>query len=102
MNKIVIAEQEFLVLSQPVRTFMRLYGAASHLVWLLGRRLEIYDFQTVENRQVYTVFDTLAAYIPMRLGFRPLYVYNLIYLEYANSYRTYRHLFNLPVNGQRT
>ncbi len=38
----------------------------------------------------------------MRLGFRPLYIYNLIYLEYANSYRTYRHLFNLPVNGQRT
>lgn len=81
---------------------MRLYGAAGHLVWLLSRRLELYDHQSIENRQVYTVFDTLAAYIPMRLGFRPLYVYNLIYLEYANSYRTYRHLFNLPVNGQRT
>jgi hypothetical protein len=90
------------VLSQPIRTFLRLYGSAIHLVDMLSRRLEIYDFQTIENRQVYTVFDTLALFIPIRLGFRPLYVYNLIYLEYANSYRTYRHLFNLPVNGQRT
>ena len=23
-------------------------------------------------------------------------------LDYSNSYQTFRHLFNLPVNGQRT
>lgn len=89
-------------MSQPISTFIKLYGAASHLVKLVMLRLEIFDFQSVGNNQMNALFDFLTQYIPMRLGFRPLYTYNLIYLEYANSYRTYRHLFNLPVNGQRT
>lgn len=31
-----------------------------------------------------------------------LYLYNLLLIDYTNSYYTFRHLFNLPVNGQRT
>lgn len=90
------------MLSQPIKTFIRLYGAGQHLVRIISLRLELFNYQIVSPRQVYTLFDSLAQYIPLKLGFRPIYIFNLLYLEYANSYRTYRHLFNLPVNGQRT
>ena len=54
------------------------------------------------GHQVSRLAGVLTDFIPLKLGFGPLYTYNLLYLEYSNSYKTYRHLFNLPVNGQRT
>lgn len=91
-----------MILNQPIKTFFRLYGATSLLVRLISQRVEIFRWQNVEPRFITTVFDLLTQFIPMQIGFRPLYIRNLIYLEYSNSYRTYRHMFNLPVNGQRT
>lgn len=102
LNKIVIGNQEFLVLSQPLKIFLKLYGASIHLMELISLRTELYTWEHISARQINVVFDLLTNFIPIQLGFRPLYIYNLMYLEYANSYRTYRHLFNLPVNGQRT
>ena len=102
MNKVVIADQEFLILSQPIKTFIKLYGSASHLVNLVSMRVELFKWQSVEFKQISVVFDLITQFVPVQIGFKPLYIYNIIYIEYANSYRTYRHLFNLPVNGQRT
>lgn len=90
------------MLSQPIRTFVRLYGASNYVSQLVSKRTERFMWQTTEPRQLAIIFELLAQYIPMQIGFKPLYIANLIYLEYANSYKTYRHLFNLPVNGQRT
>lgn len=90
------------MLSQPIRTFVRLYGASNYVSQLVSKRTERFMWQTTEPRQLAIIFELLAQYIPMQIGFKPLYIANLMYLEYANSYKTYRHLFNLPVNGQRT
>lgn len=102
MNKIVIADQEFLVVSKPINTFLKLYGANYNLLRLILLRMEMYTFQTISLQQLNILFEFLREIIPLRIGFKPLYTYHIIYLEYTNSYRTYRHLFNLPVNGQRT
>lgn len=102
MTKIVINEQEFLVLSEPIKIFSKLYGANVFLYELISKRFEIYNNSKISPSNVQFLFDFLTTFIPMKYGFRNIYIYNLLYLEYANSYRTYRHLFNLPVNGQRT
>lgn len=102
MNKINIGGQEFLLINQSVKNFIKLYGASLNLSLFLSKRFEIFLFTTFESTQLNLLVNVLSEIIPLRLGFRPLYIYNLLYLEYANSYRTYRHLFNLPVNGQRT
>jgi hypothetical protein len=102
LNKVVIGDQEFLLANQPFRQFSQVYGASNFLTRLLSLRFESFDDKQVPVHATGRLPVILAEFIPLRLGFRPLYVYNLIYLEYANSYKTYRHLFNLPVNGQRT
>ena len=48
------------------------------------------------------MFFLLKDVLTLDLKFDRLYLYNLILLDYSNSYKTFRHLFNLPVNGQRT
>lgn len=48
------------------------------------------------------VFNFIYSYNPGNLPIQNLYLYNIILLDCATNYRTYRHIFNLPVNGQRT
>lgn len=102
MTKIVINDQEFLVISEPIKIFKKLYGADYHIIDLISKRFEKYKKSSIEVTEVQNLFNFLTSYIPMKYGFKQIYIYNILYLEYANSYRTYRHLFNLPVNGQRT
>jgi len=102
LNKIVIGDQEFLIMSHPINIFSKLYGASKNLVNLISLRNELFTFQKLEPLQIQYTFNLLTNFIPIKLGFRPLYIINIMYIEYANSYHTYRHLFNLPVNGQRT
>lgn len=102
MTKIIIGGQEFALNTCCASSFLKIYGVATDLVKLLSNRLELFQNETIGLSRADALVNILAEFIPLKLGFRPLYIYNLIYLEYANSYRTYRHIFNLPVNGQRT
>lgn len=102
MNKVIIADQEFLITTQPLTIFIKLYGTSQFLIKLISQRFELYLYQSLDLKKLNLLFNFLSEFIPLKLGFKPLYTYNLIYLEYANTYKTYRHLFNLPVNGQRT
>lgn len=40
--------------------------------------------------------------LPSIVSIKMLYLYNLLLIDKSLSYQTFRHLFNLPVNGQRT
>ena len=102
MTKLIIADKEFLVLDKPLISLRKIFGANLHLIKLLSERFEMFYYDNVSPLQLNYVFNQISCFIPLRMGLEALYTYNLIFLEYANSYRTYRHLFNLPVNGQRT
>lgn len=69
---------------------------------LVSRRFERFSFQFILERQIIFLFAYVLEFIPIPLSFNQLYLYNLLLIDYTNSYKTFRHLFNLPVNGQRT
>ena len=62
----------------------------------------MYKQSNLQNNNIHFFFEQLCEFLPAPYSFKYLYAYNITYLEYINSYQTYRHLFNLPVNGQRT
>lgn len=68
----------------------------------LSQRFEVYTSTPLTPTNIPFFFEQLCEFIPAPASFRYLYAYNVTWLEYVNSYRTYRHLFNLPANGQRT
>ena len=90
------------MLENPLISLRNVFGANLFLVKLLSQRFEMYFYSIIIPQQINNLFIQISHYIPMRMGFEALYTYNLIFLEHANNYKTYRHLFNLPVNGQRT
>lgn len=102
MKKIVINDQEFLILEQPISNFNKLYGASNHVVNLMRIRFEMYKNDILPQKQLIFFFEQLCSFVPISIGFKNLILYNLFYLDCANTYHMYRHLFNLPVNGQRT
>ena len=102
MTKIVIAGFEFLLLEQPISSLAALYGVSNRLVTLMSKRFEMYKQSNLQNNNIHFFFEQLCEFLPAPYSFKYLYAYNITYLEYINSYQTYRHLFNLPVNGQRT
>lgn len=102
MTKIIIAGHELLLLEQPIKIIERLYGVSKLLTSRMSQRFEIYPFNSLTNNLIQFFFEQLCVFIPAPFSFRFLYAYNVTWLEYINSYRTYRHLFNLPANGQRT
>ena len=68
----------------------------------MSKRFENYPFETLTVDNIEFFFEQLCDFVPAPYSYRFLYAYNITRHEYENSYRTYRHLFNLPVNGQRT
>lgn len=102
LTKIIIAGQEFLLLEQPISTIYKLFGLSKFFVRQLSQRFELYQTQTLNNTNIYFFYDQLCEFIPAPYSFRFIYALNVTCLEYENSYKTYRHLFNLPANGQRT
>jgi hypothetical protein len=102
LTKVVIANQEFLLLEQPIHIIERLYGVSSFLTKKLSQRFETYEQNHLEPYNIQFFFEQLCEFVPAPFSFRFLYAYNVMWLESVNSYRTFRHLFNLPANGQRT
>jgi hypothetical protein len=102
LNKIIIGDQEFFILEKPLKQLTNVYGASQYLSKLMEHRFELFSKDLLPNILFSVFVDQLSKLFPLQLGFKPLYLYYLYYLEYACTYRTYRHLYNLPVHGQRT
>ena len=87
---------------QPIDSIKSLFGVTQHFVSLLSRRFEVWEENNLSPLNIHYFFDTLCEFVPASHSLKFLYAYNVTTHEYLNSYRTYRHLFNLPANGQRT
>ncbi len=81
---------------------MKLYGIKVHFMRLLLLRFETYKNLYIPYHQIIFVFLFVNQFIPIPLDISMLCLYNLLLIDYTNTYYTFRHLFNLPVNGQRT
>ena len=102
MTKIFINKQEYDLLENPIKIFTKLYGANLHLLKLISLRFESFFSKIFSEKKIELLFIFLKEFISESCDFSKLYLYNIILLDYTNSYHTFRHLFNLPVNGQRT
>ena len=91
-----------MLLEQPISTLAKLYGVTFKLVSLMKKRFELFEKSNLTYLNLQYFFEQLCSYLPVPYSFKFLYAYNVTYIEYINSYRTFRHFFNLPVNGQRT
>ena len=79
-----------------------MYGLSNILLKLIYQRFECFSSKIFLENEIEKMFFLLKDVLTLDLKFDRLYLYNLILLDYSNSYKTFRHLFNLPVNGQRT
>lgn len=102
MNKIIIGDHEIFLLEKPLKQLTKVYGLSIHLVTLLELRFELFSHTILPLTKIAIFIEQINKVFPVNLGFKPLYLYYLYFLEYACNYKTYRHLYNLPVRGQRT
>lgn len=102
MNKIFINNIEFCLLENPLKVFINTFGIKNLLLSLLLKRFESFKYFFINQKKIIYVFLFLTKFIPSHVNFSKLYLYNLLLIDLSNSYQTFRHLFNLPVNGQRT
>lgn len=91
-----------MLLEQPVTVIEQIYGVSHRLTTILRQRFELYKTDILNPLNIQFFFEQMCVFVPAPFSFRFLYAYHITWLEYINSYRTYRHLFNLPANGQRT
>lgn len=84
------------------------YGIGLTTLNVLQQRLEFFKKTSFKDSSSlmqfkYSVFlNTLLARIPFNLNLKFIFKTNIITLHLINSYKGYRHLRGLPVNGQRT
>ena len=90
------------MLEHPIKIFAKVYGLSNILLKLIYQRFECFSSKIFLENEIEKMFFLLKDVLTLDLKFDRLYLYNLILLDYSNSYKTFRHLFNLPVNGQRT
>ena len=102
MNKIVLNNTEFLLLENPIKIFLIAFGFKNNLLNLIKKRFEIYQYFWITKRRIVFLFYFLINFMPTHITIKQIYLYNLLLIDYSSTYQTYRHLFNLPVNGQRT
>lgn len=93
---------EINLLTSTYRTFSKLYGCSNMLATLLYTRFELIKSHIFLKNQIIWVYMFLTKLLPNVVSIKMLYLYNLLLLDKSMSYKTFRHLFNLPVNGQRT
>jgi hypothetical protein len=102
LNKIIINNIEFCLLENPLKIFTTAFGVKNIFLNLILKRFESFNYFFINKKKIIFLFLFLTKYIPSHVNFSNLYLYNLLLIDYSNSYHTFRHLFNLPVNGQRT
>lgn len=93
---------EINLLNSTFTTFSKLYGCSTVLSNLLYKRFELVKMHFFLKNQIIWVYLFLINLLPNVVSIKMIYLYNLLLLDKSLTYQTFRHLFNLPVNGQRT
>lgn len=93
---------ELNLLNSTFLTFSKLYGCSTILSNILYKRFELVKTHVFLKNQIVWIYLFLTQLLPNVVSIKMVYLYNLLLLDKSLSYQTFRHLFNLPVNGQRT
>lgn len=102
LKKIIFNGVEFNLLKSPFSVLIDGYGVSYLILKLICKRLEKFTNIMLSEKKILVLFNFLLTHIPVFFNFKNIYLYNLLLLDYTNTYKVYRHIFNLPVNGQRT
>lgn len=81
------------------------YGTSMFFYKKIRQRFEFYktiSFLNLEKEQSIAFYQLLNKVFPEKLFFKNYVLLNIIFLDFSYSYRGWRHLLGLPVNGQRT
>lgn len=90
------------MLENPLKVFVGTFGLTNYLLNLIIKRFESFDYYYIQPNKITFVFFYIIKFVPSHSSFANLYLYRLLLIDYSNSYQKYRHMFNLPVNGQST
>lgn len=81
------------------------FGIKNFFLKKIKLRFEVFSsgtFNNLEKHQMIAFSDLLTSLFPQNLFFINYFLLNIIFLDFAYSYKGWRHLMGLPVNGQRT
>lgn len=90
------------LLTNSLKVFTKLYGCSTQLYLYILTRFELIPSINLQRNQITLLYIFLLQFIPNIISIKMIYIHNLLLLDKSLSYKTFRHLFNLPVNGQRT
>lgn len=77
LTKIIIANQELLLLEQPIKIIEKLYGVSALLTNRMSQRFETYFSEPLTPTNIAFFFEQLCVFIPAPASFRFLYAYNV-------------------------
>ena len=83
----------------------KFFGIRSFSILKIEERLEVSNtkFLTNYKNNKWVILNNLLNYlVPKGQSMQKKYLVNIFFLDFINSYRGYRHIFGLPVRGQRT
>ncbi len=81
------------------------FGTKDFFYKKIKRRFEAFNNKTLFelNNPEFNIFiELLTIRFPQNLFFKNYFLLNIIFLDFSYSYKGWRHLLGLPVNGQRT
>lgn len=102
MVKFFYNNVEINLLNNSLKIFTKLYGCSNTLYLNILTRFEFNCKTVIPKNQIMWLYTFIIQFIPNIVSIKMIYTHNLILLDQSLSYKTFRHLFNLPVNGQRT
>ena len=102
MTKIIINNNEIDLLENPINIFLKLYGLNNHLLRLILLKFECFNNEIFVENKIEILFVFLQQFLTSTYNTSLLTLYNILLIDCSNTYHTFRHIFNLPVNGQRT
>jgi len=81
------------------------FGTKHFFLKKIRLRFEAFNDKTLlelNTPQINAFIDLLILRFPQNLFFKNYFLLNIIFLDFSYSYKGWRHLLGLPVNGQRT
>ena len=93
---------ELNLITSSLKVFTKLYGCSETIYINILTRFELISKSNFNKNYITWLYTFLLKFIPNIVSIRMIYIHNIILLDQSLNYKTFRHLFNLPVNGQRT
>ena len=83
----------------------KFFGLKLFSILKIEERLEVSSNKLITNykNNKWVILNNFLNYlVPKNRSMQKKFLINIFFLDFINSYRGYRHVFGLPVRGQRT